>query len=90
MTVLLEYLTQPCIQKPAFGMIQCIYSWKIIPLSGHNIVLKHKWLDGETKIWSYCSHASRFSLKRVRKKFHAAWFDGRKAQIHMTLALCIK
>jgi len=22
-------------------MIQCIYSWKIIPLSGDNIVLKH-------------------------------------------------
>jgi len=41
-TVLLEYLTQPCIQKPTFGMIQCIYSWKIIPLSGHNIVLKPK------------------------------------------------
>jgi len=41
-TVLLGYLAQPYIQKPAFGMVQCIYSWKIMPLSGHKLVLKHK------------------------------------------------
>ena len=71
-TVLLEYLAQPCLQKPTSGMIHCIYNWKIIPLSGHNRVLKHKYLAEESKIWSYCSHAFRFSLKLVRKKFHAA------------------
>ena len=49
-----------------------ISGWKLILLGGQNIILKPKSLAGETKTWSYYSHASHFSLRGAKKKFHSA------------------